>query len=361
MMNSGEKIMERILPGGRKMVGLDIGTSSIKVSQITHRGKRVRVGKTAIWDNNRDSEGEIQGNLENRIGELFSINNISTGGVVSTLTKDSITEKFISVPPAREKIRDIVRWEVPKHIDFPFREAVFDYRSELIPGTESVSVHIAISRRKELEEFIRLLTNVGIRPRALETRSRALQRVAMLEEGIGEKSVAVLDMGSRWSTLILLNSGVLRMTRTMEIGSDDINHSIVQLVKCSEEEAESLKQKVGISRDILHGERVQSTSDSFQVFSAIEHQMDRVVAEVKRSLVFHFARYEDEPEPEAIYLMGGSSRIPNLEVFLNSKFDMDVEAIDPLKRLKGENEISPDEGTRLSMAIGLALRGYGSE
>ena len=137
----------------------------------------------------------------------------------------------------------------------------------------------------------------------------------------------------------------------------DITHSITNLVRCSEEDAEDLKRNVGFSEEILRGDAVPATSRDYNLYSAIEHQMDRLIAEMKRSLVFFYAQYEEQDEPEILYLTGGTSRIPNLTQFIDKKLDTRVEIVDPLEAIPHDLENNEGFGTQLSMAVGLAMRG----
>ncbi len=343
---------------GNSVIGLDIGTSSIKLVELERKNGTAVVRNAAQCRNPAAGE-EIseEKRLVLMVRGLKQEYGVRANRTVSTLSKRDITEKFLTVPAdAGERVGDIVKWEVPKHISFPVEDAVYDFRVDELQGGGELGIHLAITRRRNIEKHVELLMRMGLVPEAVETRSRALHRLIDRTVDTEASVVAALDIGSRWSTMLIINNGVLRMSRTMEIGSDDINSSIVNLVRCSENDAESLKRKMGFTEEIMKGESVSATSKEFHVYSAIEMHMDRLIAEMKRSLVFYYAKQEAEDEPEILFVTGGAARIPNLGRFIEKKLGFEVRINDPSSGFTNEAGETMELGAHLSMALGLALR-----
>jgi type IV pilus assembly protein PilM len=340
------------------VIGLDIGASTLKIVELEGLNGKVAVKKIASGQYSEnygvDEAEQVREAVYRTIGE----HGIKAKRVVSAIAKKDVIEKFLQIPVIDEKkIRDILKWEVSKHISFPLEQVVYDYRIDDIPGEAKVSVHLAIARRSRIENHIDILRSLGLVPVAVEPMSLSLFRIARSLVEIGDRPLAILDIGAHSSTLLIVTGGKMRLSRMIEIGSEDIMSSIVNLIQCSREEAGTLMSSVGISDEILQGQEVSATSKEFETYSAIEYQMDRLIGELRRSLVFFMAQYEGEDEPETLCLTGGTAGIPNLKQFLEKKLGLKSEVIDPLKNPDWNGCTHDNSGCYLSMAFGLALRG----
>jgi len=342
------------------LLGIDIGYSIVKIAELERRNGEIAVKDYVFGDFDNESGFSREEQAVDLIKSLLKDNGIKTRRVVTTVPSVDLIEKFLYLPVnSKEKLDDIVKWEVKKHVSFPLEEAAYSFTAEEIEEADKLCVYLAITKRSIVEEQINLLLKMGLKPVAIETKAQALARLIKWadKERILEQKLVLLDIGSKSSSFMLLDKGILRMSKFMEIGSIDITSTIVNLVHCSEKDAEELQMKVGITDEVLNSEESSPRSINFNIYSAIEFQMDRLIAEMKRALMFYFAQFEWEGNPDILYITGGASRIPNIAKFLSKKLSVDVEVLDPAKNLSCNDCLDKGSATHLSIAFGLALRG----
>ncbi|MDE3181502.1 MAG: pilus assembly protein PilM, partial [Acidobacteriota bacterium] len=79
---------------------------------------------------------------------------------------------------------------------------------------------------------------------------------------------------------------------------------------------------------------------------------------------FDFFRHTTASDPiQAIYLAGGTARINGLAEMLKAEFNVPVELIDPFRKIqvnpaKFDPGLIAESGPRMTLAVGLALRGF---
>lgn len=339
------------------MIGLDIGNSIVKMVELRRSNGDVAVNDFMFEPYPEDTEGTKEEKAIQLIRKLVQENHVRTRRVVSVIPDKELIERFLYLPAgSSKKLTGIVKWEVTKHITFPIEEAVYDFSYSELPEEEKLCVYLVITKRSIVDSYIAMISGVGFEPFALESKAQALTRLLRWMKVTEGRKVAVLDIGSISSSFMIVENGVLRMTKFIEIGSEDITSTIVNLVHCTVKDAEDLKMSVGIKREVMESKDSSPTSVDYNVYSAIEFQMDRLIQEMKRALMFYFAQFEWENDPDILFLTGGASRIPNMDKFLANKLSMEVETIDPVSFMKCNDCEDKGPGTHLSIAFGLALR-----
>jgi len=99
------------------------------------------------------------------------------------------------------------------------------------------------------------------------------------------------------------------------------------------------------------------------VNSILQGVSEQVGTEIQKTLDFFKATSSSDPVSLMI-LSGGASRTPGLASFLGTKFDTQVEVMDPFKKIVvSERQFPPDRLEPLAscagVAVGLALRKVG--
>ncbi len=351
-------IKSRLL-NGTAVLGLDIGYSIVKLVELRKRNGNAEIRNYLFSDFDYNSSVPRSKQAEELVKGLLRENHIKTRKVVTAISNEDLIERVFYLPlSSRDKIKDIVKWEVKKHINFPMEEAVYSYITSEIEEAEKLCIYLAISKRDVVERQIELLSRVGLEPLAIETKSTALSRLIQWSHAdrAKEGKIALVDIGSKSSVFVLIDKGFIRMSKYIEIGSIDITSTIVNLIHCSEKDAEELKMNIGIKEEVMNNRDSSPESVDFNVYSAIEFQMDRLISEIKRALMFYFAQFEWEGDPDIMYITGGTSRIPNIAKFLARKLSMKVEVLDPVDKFKCADCLDKGSATHLSIAFGLALR-----
>ncbi|MBD3179407.1 MAG: type IV pilus assembly protein PilM [Candidatus Latescibacteria bacterium] len=342
----------------KELLGLDMGTDSVKIVQLARRDGNLSI-KRLLSESRPDSEREITEN--EAIKRIVNRSGIKTGNTITTIPSRDINEKFIMMHlSAAEKMEDILRWEVKKHINYPLQEAVYDYH--LDPGGESdeLSVHLAITKRELIENKVRSLGEAGFTLSVIETESRAIRRAVSANEKVEGIISGVVNLGSSSSTFVVMDNGELKFCRDMDVIGEDIDRTISKMLHIDMEASEVAKREIGLDRMVMDGQESEPTSVKYNVYSAIESQIDRLIAEINQSMHFYGIQSETDSRLDRLYVTGGNARIPNLIPFMRGKMDTEIKIFDPadyFEKMDGNGGEARDSLVQFTVAIGLAMRG----
>lgn len=338
---------------GAGVVGIDIGSSSIKVVQL----KRVHNNPTL------ETYGELQlgpyANLE--IGSAANLEAPRlTEALVDIVREASVTSKnaalaipytssFVTVidfPKARrEQLSSMVPIEARKYVPVPINEVTLDWF--VIPGPEGTSglrVLLAAIHNEALTKFRSV-----VRDAALLTSSSEIEIFSTIRSGVLQEDtqVMLLDLGAASTKLYVVNNGIVERTHTIASGAQDLTRSLAQAQGISQAEAEELKRQVGL----------RGTNDADGVNGALTPTLDRIFREARLVLTQHEER--SGTEIEKIVLSGGGSTLQGIEEYGGTLFEKSLSRAQPFEKVEYPaflQDTLMEVGPSFSVAIGAALR-----
>ncbi len=315
----------------RRIIGIDIGSSSIKVAELGRSRKGIEVVsffKKELKDE-REME-EVAGILREKVNR--------GGKVISSIRAGQVILRSIVVPfRDMKKIKQIVRFETERYLTFPAEEAAVDFYMlgyEKQGGSRIMTVTV---RRELLEAHLSSLKKLGVEPVVVDVDSMALINFI----GEGEKNAAVVDIGADDTSISIVSGGVLVSLRNIRFGGDNFTKVWAEKEKIDIDEAEERKK----------GGKIEA--------SALEESMSLLMSELKYAMGA-FSLRGTETAVNKIFLSGGGAKLENLPGFLENRLGVDVVRIEPLSGLvHGLEEASASQAQGCSdVAVGLALRGF---
>ena len=207
-----------------------------------------------------------------------------------------------------------------------------------------VEVFLAAVPRHEAERYKNIANGAGLTLTALELENIGLARALV---GNDQSPMAIVNVGGRSTSILVLDKGFERISHTYEIGGFEITKSIARSMGVSLSRAEELKKTVGLG------------SDHTKVVSeAMLSLIDMMVFETKKTI----STYETakNTKVQKVILVGGLANMPKFAEYFKNKLAMDVAIGNPFARLVYPKEIANlvnELGPVFSIAIGLAMRG----
>ena len=203
-------------------------------------------------------------------------------------------------------------------------------------------------------ENVRKVCDAGnLRTRALEPSVLAAAR-SVITNAQKENGVGILDMGSATTGVAVFDEGELQFTGVVPIGSNDITNDLATVLKTVPEIAEEIKvrfatAKFGSSdKDIvIKRGREEHRFDRKEVDEVVEARLEEIFEGV-RKLLKH-AGY-DKRLPEGLVLVGGGSKLRDIEVYARDQVELAVRLAKPENVLGVSEEIMRPE---YATAIGL--------
>ena len=371
----------------KSIIGLDIGTSSIKMVQFTViRGElslvKARLKKIELLDSLENYHQRRQEDKEKAfkeatvacLREVVHGLDLKRANVISVVNcSGSLTRKLVLPEMPRAEMTEAVKWDVKDYIPFPVDEAVIDYEifGEVEEeGIKKKEVLAAACPKGSIVEHLDILSQVMIKRAAVIQVPLALRNLtgkAGFKQG---ESVALIEIGANFAELCILKDGAIEFSRRLPVAGEDITKAMTGVLvsdlgrlEFEINEVERLKKKYGIpeeSRNQPHlpaGRMVGEKVSAAQILSLIRPSIEKLSDEIGRSFDYYRGSAQGGNVDRAI-LLGGSAGLKGLTEYLSDKLRMEVSVGDPLKWVNvlsgavDKKEIVPH---RLGVAIGAAL------
>jgi len=336
----------------QKVIGLDIGSYSIKAIEIINTFKSYEVVnfyETVI----PNLEGvPLDAIVPICMEQLFQEHNLTADRILTAMPGQFISSRVIpfSFNDPR-KIASSIAIELEEYVPFNMDDMIVDH--QILGTAKGKTMALAVMTRKAfLRNFLDLLSRVNIDPKLVDVDSLAFYNLCPTFTIPEEECYALVDIGNEKTSVCIIKGGVLRMFRSINLGGRYITDFLARDIECSFHEAQRAKHAV--SR-VLHGGYDGSELSTFdrRVAEAITMATNAIVKELGRTF-YAFKTWDKEPIGRVI-ISGGTSRLMDFELFLNEQLEMRVEKFSLAETnvtisgsLAGKEEILPQ-----SLAIGL--------
>lgn len=353
-------------------VGLDIGSSAVKVVEIVPRlhGPVAKVG-CAPTPSGSIVDGAIvePERVAGAIRQAFTAGGIRKRRVAIALPGSAVIIKRIALPPTRDaRLADVVTREASRYLPFDPDNLILDYHrigASARNLDDPIDLLLVAARRETVVGYAGAVAELGCTPTVVDVGALALQNVFEWTDA-GETdtsadvpddaSVALLDVGASATTVNVVRGGASLFTHDVPAGGNACTEALQRELDLSFEAAERLK--LGLPA------RGRTMADAAPI---IRGAADTLALEVRRTLeLVAMGTAGEGTEPvgriDRIVLTGGASRADGFEAALRTHFGGVVKRLDPFRRLTVRSPAAGDSAganalrTSASIAVGLALR-----
>jgi type IV pilus assembly protein PilM len=342
-------------------VGLDIGTSSIKILEL-EGGNPIRIqrfGRIPLPDGSLVG-GVIKNGMAvtDTIREAFDALQIKTKRIQVAIAGQAVVVRNIKLPLMEDnEVANAIRWEAERYIPFPVDEVTMDFNViERDLQQREMEVMLVCAHNDIINSHMEALQKAGLQPVAVDIQPFALMRALGLENSENESSVAVLDIGAGTSDLSIFKAGISRFTRILPLAGNRFTENITKVMGGDFAEAEKLKVKHADA--ILDLAAVAPESPEYQVNFSIQDSLRELVLELRRSFDYYQLQQRNE-EVAQLVIAGGGAKVNNLAQFLNQELGIKVVSSLDAWNLSFLNNLQTDfEAAKpiMLVALGLALR-----
>ncbi len=349
------------LPFGKatSIIGLDIGSASVKAVELTAKAKGFEFQHVGIAQ--LPPEAIVQGAFLNSSAIVEAIREAVDGAssrtksVATAVSGHSLIVKKISLPAmTRDELEESIRWEAEQYIPFDINEVNLEFQILNSGETEGQMDALLVAAKKDLiDDYVNVITEAGLEPAVLDVEAFAVENAFEANCDVGpDEVVALADIGAQVVNINIIANGIPAFTRDISTGGSVYTEEIQKSLSVSWEEAERIK--IGGSSTEQSQEVVPQ-----EVEQAMQAVTDTVTGEISRSLDF-FAATASESRINRIVLTGGGSRVSGLDAAFHSKTNIPVEHLNPLAKMvpssRFDQEFLEEVGPSLGVSVGLALR-----
>src|SRR5687767_3544706 len=342
----------------KNLVGLDIGSSSVKAVELQKKGNSVQLMSLGYENLQPDTivDGQIMelNNVSNVIANIFNEHTIKTHRVAAGVSGHSVIVKNIVLPQmSEEELQESFSWHAEEHIPFDIADVNLDYQ---VTRNSSDALHVLMAACKsdKIANVKQAIQLAGKQPVIIDVDAFALQNCYELnyQPRAGEV-VALLNIGAATMNINILNGSRSVFARDASVGGSQYTSLLQRELGLSFEQAEGVKRGMPLPEGV----------EPKPIQPIIETVSETLALEMKKTVDFYRATAQDgEGTIQKILIAGGGSKLPGLADFLGRRFDIPVEVFDPFRQIEvDERKFDPDYMREIvpemAVAVGLALRG----
>lgn len=346
----------------KPQIGLDIGTSAVRAAEVRGHDPATLVrfaqlslpAGAVVAGEVIDEEG-----VAAVIKDLWKRAGFKVKRVALAVANPSVVVRQVDLPAmSDEDLRGALPYQVQDYIPIAVDDALLDFvpLSEYVADDGAAMQRVlAVAAQKEMvSAFVRVVERAGLDPVAVDLGPLAAVRAlcAPAPPVLGEiPSEVVVDIGAGVSTVIVHRGGDTLFVRILGSGGLDITAALVEELAIQPEEAEALKQSIGLTGG--------SEGQDARVADIIRLRARMFIEDIRQSLDF----YHSQPDAQRIsrvILTGGGSRLRGLAEQLGEALRAPVEPADAFAYLTigdiGLDATQIAHAARVgAVAVGLAL------
>jgi type IV pilus assembly protein PilM len=345
--------LKDLLLGSKKVAGLDIGSSLIKLVEIdeTPKGHVLRKYAQAPLERGVIEDGLVHDpeTLTKTIKELFKKSKCSVKNVATALSGHSVIIKKANFAQMQDnELRELLTDEAENYMPFDdVSEINFDFfiigENELNPN--QMDVMIVAAKKDIIRDCTSAVEQAGRRVAIVDVDSFALEAAYESNYDFAEDDiVALVHIGASITNINIVKGGMSVFTRNFLLGGNAITEAVQNKLGVSFEEAE--KAKLARGEQLNQEELIEYTEPVF--------------AEIERSIDYFSSTFMD-PYIKKILISGGCSHLPGIMEALKARTNCDIEKFNPFKNITCDNKMFREPYLEniapiATLGVGLALR-----
>ena len=355
--------------GKKIFLGVDIGTSSLKVVELELRADRPYLSNYAWMPVDNASKKK-----ENANSDFFEITFSEYLKKIIKEAKFKGKDVYISIPAFGglitlidfpevpvEDMEQAIRYEAHKYIPTSLDEVALNW--EVIKNNSSAQLSVQADKKEnkshgknnkvllvaasksKIATYEKVVKKAGLKPRGVE-----IESIPMVNALVGNDkgNFFILDIGFRTCNIIYIQKGVITANRNINAGGADLTRTIAKSMKVTEEKAEAIKI---------------SDRNLFSVESNIQFPTLELISQEIERILENFSQNKNSSDVDAIILSGGTANLTGLKNFFQKKFNIKTIISDPFSRVDYNKNLKPfleKMKGQFNVCVGLALMGLGN-
>lgn len=342
-------------------VGIDFGTSAIKIVELAFRNQKAQLVNYGWADFGLplDSNGKelklvsFDSQLKFHLGKLLERMKPKSDSAYVSLPGFSGLITLIEFPNMKkDELEKAIQFEAHKYVPTALSEVSLGW--EIVSKEESgilgrkelpsrIQVLLVAAPNKDVERYESIVHNANLKVKAVELETFSLARSLV---GDDQGTYLIVDIGARATNIILAEKGTIKVNRNINVGGSEITNTIAESMNISRQRAESFKKE---ERDLLNS---KESAIIMPTLEFIANEAARIIAAYKEK--------NRAGRVDGIILSGGTAKMKGLAEYFSRSLNTQSAVGDPWKKIVFDKQLSKaieEIGTSYSVAIGLALRG----
>jgi type IV pilus assembly protein PilM len=388
------------------VLGVDIGSQSIKICEIRSQGKEpvvTALGMIATPEGAVDHTGVYNSDaVGSALKQVLSQSGASGSQVVVSIAgQASVLVRTLEVPKMNPtELKEHMQWEINRNIPFAESTIVSDFKplGGDDPNSPNMDVVMAISPQSAIDTILACIKKAGRSTNAIDVEPLSIARSIhrSYDDLLGGKTICIVDIGHKTTSINIYHGDRLLMPRQVPVGGELFTKAIADAFALSVDDAETMKLEHGTIPEWAGVAQVAAdpfgdptSTAGFQAYNPFaddpltyspdpsqlpgdptippfdqsgsfgdttpvpaadqqSSQMYNAIAPILDEFVSEVRRSIDYyrsrgGEIDAVELCGGGAKLGGLTAFLTKSLGIECDAYDPLRRLNvNARKVAPD-------------------
>lgn len=345
--------------GKNAFIGVDIGTSAIKIVELkSDSGKPVLSNYAWMSFDGYFRKDDSSSTTYEKVLPQYIKRIINEAGIKSKYAHIAIPAfggliMLIEFPQMdKGDVEQAIRFEAHKYIPASLDEVVLSWDvlnsgKNTVPNDaelekEKLQVLLVAASKNRVGKYEKIVSEAGLKLESIEIESFSMARSLV---GDDPGNFIIADIGSRVCNILLIEKGVIMINRNIDAGGKDITHTIAKSMAIGEERAEKLKM----------GGKNFFANDSYINFHTLEIIRDEIARTANA-----YSQDGSKLKIDSLILSGGTASLMGLTEYFTQSLKIKTIVGNPFGRIICDKKIEPalkKIGTQFSVAVGLALKG----
>lgn len=358
---------------GKSCLGIDIGTSGIKIVQLSLQRERV------ILEKYGEATASIFYEKPFRTFEKSTLllSNQDIARAILAICKESkISEKkaFFSIPDfasfftnidlppmTKEEIPQAVRFEARHYVPLPLAEVTLDW--SVIEGKLNsekktpLKILLVAVPNDVINQYRQIVVLSNLELKGLEVEVFGLVRSLIKDD---KRTIALLDIGAQSTTVNIIDQGVLKLSHSFDVAGNELTQVLAKALDIDYSKAEELKKSHGLKSLISPEGDQEIPLITKKVGNILKPLIDLILTETKRTSQ-NFYRTKGK-KAQKVILAGGSALLPGLKEYFYQDIKTEVEIGNPFSDISYPpilEDLLKKMAPSYAIAVGMALQGIG--
>jgi type IV pilus assembly protein PilM len=342
----------------KKTIGLDLGSSSIKLAEISVSKGIATLENFAFVQT--PQAGFVNGDITDTylIGEsvksLHKEQKFSRKNACIGMWGSSTIVKRITMPKTDAKsLKDQIKYEAQQYLPFDISQVTLEYH--VLPfstSSDQMDILIVAGQNESISKYIEVAAYAELKSSIIDVSSIALANIFEFNYGKFSEPIGLFNFGSNSTQFVVVFQGEVIFARDIPVGGFHFTNEIAKNMGVTQEEAEGLKMAQSAQTEVPENTR-----------TFMNMALDYVTEEIRNSIDFYSASSSDL-YLSRIYYTGGASLTSGLIDHLADALKMNFESLNPLINVRsGNKKLNPHYLTQITpfiaVSLGLALRETG--
>lgn len=351
----------KVIPA-QSYLGVDIGTTSIKIVEVRKSGSRPEITNYAFFETYGHLE-RVNTALQTSTLKLYDQEiadylrlivkkaRFSSNRVVASLPTFSAFTTLIDIPKmSQEEVAKTIHFKAKQYVPLPLTSVTIDWikvgEKEGADGGKIQQIFLISVPNEQVKKYQNIFRLAGLDLITLELEGFSLARSLTIGN---EKPALIIDIGSRSTSFMVAEDGNLKFVSQTDFASSSLTQSLASGLGINIRRAEDLKRQKGLSGLDYAPERELST--------LLLPLLDVIINEAKRVKDNYERSYRSQAA--SVILTGGGANTLGIEKYFEKEMGMPAKKAKPFSNFKYPPKIGPlvdALGPSFSVALGLGIK-----